>query len=302
MKKFLSIALALCLMLTLFAGCSSSSDGGSTPTNSAPTGDTNNSDGGSAESKYKISDFEGTWKLGSQNVACYTINAADKTVTAYADNGIVLGTFPVAETSDGIMLKMGFFGMVPLTDPTALTVTSVPTVSDYDIKGSYEMIYGEYLGSTLDITDDSHWTLEGETYTKGPDQGTYEIINGEAQLNPTKELGGTVYHKILGGGKVLQAYQPSSRVYIEKEYAATRDGQAMAYYFDLMTNKWADAEDESFTAEFTDKGKVLISGEEMGIWYPTTTGATAEFTDGSNQYVEFTDNGIEFYYKNFVRQ
>lgn len=298
MKKLLCLALALCMMLTLFAcggkpDAPAGDDKASTPSSSKPSGDT-------AELA-DIADFEGTWKLGSPLVDCYTVNAADKTVTAYAANGIVIGTFPVVATTEGIVLKMGGFGIVPLTDPTALTITTVPTVSSYDLVGKYEMFYGEYIGATLEIIDDSKWTLEGGGFDKGPDQGPYSIVNGEAHMSPTKELGGTVYHKILGGGKILQAYQPSSRVYIEKTYAEKSEGKTLKNYFDLLSNKWVASDDSSFTLEFTDKGRVLISGEEMGIWYPTATGATAEFTDGSNQYVEYTDDGINFYYKNFVR-
>lgn len=298
MKKLLCLALALCLMLTLFAcgGKTETPSGGdktSAPTNSEPSGET--------EELADIADFEGTWKLGSPLVACYTVNATDKTVTAYAANGIVIGTFPVVATTEGIVLKMGGFGIVPLNDPTALTITTVPTVSSYDLVGEYEMIYGEYLGATLSIVDDENWTLAGESYAKGPDQGPYNIVNGEAHLNPTKELGGTVYHKILGGGKVLKAYSPSNRVYIEKTYAEKSEGKTLKNYFDLLSNKWVDSADSNFTLEFTDKGRVIIAGEDMGIWYPTATGATAEFIDGSTQYVEYTDEGIEFYYKDFVR-
>ena len=298
MKKLLCLALALCLMLTLFAcggktDTPSGDDKTSTPTNSEPSGET--------EELADIADFEGTWKLGSPLVACYTVNATDKTVTAYAANGIEIGTFPVVATTEGIVLKMGGFGIVPLNDPTALTITTVPTVSSYDLVGEYEMIYGEYLGATLSIVDNKNWTLAGESYAKGPDQGPYDILNGEAQLSPTKELGGTVYHKILGGGKVLKAYQPSNRVYIEKTYAEKSEGKTLKNYFDLLSNKWVDSADSNFTLEFTDKGRVIIAGEDMGIWYPTATGATAEFIDGSTQYVEYTDEGIEFYYKDFVR-
>ena len=164
MKKLLCLALALCLMLTLFA-CSgktetpSGDDKTSAPTNSEPSGET--------EELADIADFEGTWKLGSPLVACYTVNATDKTVTAYAANGIAIGTFPVVATTEGIVLKMGGFGIVPLNDPTALTITTVPTVSSYDLVGEYEMIYGEYLGATLSIADDKNWTLAGESYAKG---------------------------------------------------------------------------------------------------------------------------------------
>ncbi len=295
MKKLLCVALALCLMLSLLAACGGDSapadDKTDAPSASNPAGNS----GTDTATKYSINDFEGTWKLGNGHVACYTVNAAEKTVTAYADNGIVIATFPVAETDEGVVLKMGAFGNITLKDPTELTVTAAPTATEYDLVGSYEMIYGEYIGATLNIISNNEWNLDA---TK-PDSGPYEITNGEAHFSPTKELGGTVYHKILGGGKVLMAYQPSNRVYVDKEYAKTDDGKAISNYFYLMKNKWVDSSDSNFTAEFTDKGRVLIAGEDMGLWYPTANGATAELIDGSTQEVKLTDTGIDFYYKNF---
>ncbi len=294
MKKLLCLAMAVCLMLTVLAACSGKTDAPADDKSSAPT--TSEPAGETAE-VVDIADYEGTWKLGNGTVACYTVNAAEKTVTAYADNGIVLGTFAAVPTAEGLVLKMGSFGLVTLKDPTTLTITTVPTVSNYYLSGTYEMIYGEYVGATLTM-EAANWTIDSESYD---DAGPYEVLNGEAVLSPSKELGGNVYHKILGGGKVLQAYQPSSRIYIEKEYAETENGKAMKNYYDLLMNNWVASDDESYTVEFSDKGRVLIAGVEMGIWYPTATGATAEFTDGSTQYVEFSDSGISFYYKDFVR-
>ncbi len=249
----------------------------------------------SAEVK-NISDFKGTWKLGNGTVFCYTINDKDNTVIAYAENGFTLGTFPVVATAEGVVLKMGELGNVTLKDPSTLTITAVPAVTDYSaIVGTYEMIYGEHVGAVLNMKE-STWDITSDKYN---DVGSYTIMDGEAVLSPTKELGGNVYHKILGGGKILEAYQPSSRIYVEKSFGATKVGKALRNYYDLIMNDWTCSD---YDVEFTDKGRVLIAGEEMGIWYPTTTGATAELSDGSTQYVEFTDNGINFYYKELTRK
>ncbi len=243
-----------------------------------------------------VSDFKGTWKLANGSVFCCTIDDADNTVTAYAENGFSLGTYPVVATEEGIVLKMGALGLVTLKDPSTLAPIEVPAATDYSvIVGVYEMIYGEHVGAVLDLKE-TNWTIDSEKYK---DTGNYEIMKGEAVLAPTKELGGSVYHKILGGGKILQAYQPSSRIYVEKSFGQTPVGKALTNYYDLIMNDWTSSD---YDVEFTDKGRVLIAGEDMGIWYPTSTGATAEFTDGSTQYVEFTDSGIKFFYNEFARK
>lgn len=306
MKKLLALLLAVCLMATLFAGCNSApaddssapkgDDKGSSATNPADKNDDTEADATVAN----IADFAGTWKHGTPWVACYTIDADNNTVTAYRDNGYVVGTFPVVATKEGIVLKMGTFGLVTLKSADDLVAAEVPEMVAPALAGDWNMIYGELSDDTyITFVDATEWTMTGNK----ADKGTYSIKdNGEVELSPTKELGGNVYHRVLGGGEVLEAYQPSSRIYVKKSTLETKEGQALANYYDLIMNKWVASDDANYTVTFTGNGQVEISGTNMGIWYPTSTGATVEMTDGSTQYVEFSDNGIDFYYKSFTRK
>lgn len=302
MKKIFALLLAVCLMATIFAGCSSTPADNS----SAPAGDNSttstpaNDNGGDTATLANIADYEGTWKLGSPYVDCYTINASNNTVTAYNANGIAVGTFPVVATAEGVDLKMGAFGMVSLKNPTDLVVAEIPDAVVPALSGDWNMIFGELSDDTfITFTSATEWTMTGNR----PDKGTYNITEENiVELSPTKELGGNVYHNVLGGGDVLQAYQPSSRVYVRKSALETNQGKALSYYYDLLMNSWVASDDANYKVTFTSDCKVEISGTEMGIWYPTATGATVEMNDGTNQYVEFTDNGIDFYYKSFVRK
>lgn len=292
MKKLLALVLALCLMVTLVAcgGTDTDGSGGGSSSDSSDTATVN------------ISDFEGVWKIQKGEVDTVKISAADSSVTAYDADGFVIATFPVAATDKAVVLKMGAFGEVSLEDATALTVTTVPSpAAAPDLVGDWTYLFGDLPEDTaLKIVDGEKFNITGSK----ADTGTYSFDdNDTVGLSPTKELGGAVTHEILGGGDILNAVSPSVRFYVRNAALTTDTGKAISNYYNLFANEWKD-EDGAITVEFKDNGKLFISGAEMGIWYPTATGASIEYQDGSKDDITVTDGKftLNYYGKDFSKQ
>ncbi len=295
MKKLLALVLALCLMVTLVA-C------GGTDTDNSSDGSSGGSSGGSDTATVNISDFEGVWKIEKGEVDTVKISAADSSVTAYDADGFVIATFPVIATDKAVVLKMGAFGEVSLEDATALTVTTVPTpAAKPDLVGEWTYLFGDLPEDTvLQVVDGEKFNITGSK----PDTGSYSFDdNDTAGLSPTKELGGAVTHEILGGGDILNAVNPSVRYYVRKAALSTDTGKALSNYYSLFANEWKDA-DGAISVEFKDNGKLFISGAEMGIWYPTATGASIEYQDGTKDDITVTDGkfNLAYYGKDFSKQ
>ncbi len=290
MKKIIALVMALMLMATLVA-C-----GGTDADNSAD----NSSKDDSAPATVSVADFEGVWKITKGEVDVVEISADDKSVTAYTADGFVIATFPVAETAEGLVLKMGAFGEVTLEDAASLTTASAPAPADKaDIKGDWEYIWGDLPEDTVLSIEDERFTISG---TKS-DSGTYIFKdNDTVGLSPTKELGGIVTHEILGGGNILNATDPSVRYYVKKSALSTDTGKAIKNYFELFANEWKDA-DGAIEVEFKDNGALFISGSQMGIWYPTATGASIEYQDGTKDDITVADGkfNLPYYGKDFSK-
>lgn len=296
MKKLLALLMAVCLMVTMLAACggntdNSSSEGSSSGT-SSPAGDT-------AATVADIADFEGTWKIEEGDVHTVKIDSAASSVTAYDADGFVIATFPAVATADGVVLKMGAFGEVTLKDPTALTITTVSApASAPDLTGNWTYIWGDLPDDTvLVVKDGGKFDITG---TKS-DTGDYSAKDNDTfSFSPTKELGGAVTHEVLGGGDILNATSPSVRYYVRESALSTDTGKALSNYYTLFANKWSDS-DAAMNVEFKDNGKIAISGADMGIWYPTATGATVEYDDGSKDEIVITDGSftLNYYSKTF---
>ncbi len=292
MKKFFAILLAVCLTLTLLAGC-----GGNTETPSD-----NNSGSGNGSTAIDVSAFGGVWKLGEGAVDIVKIDTASMTVTAYDANGYVISTFPVVATENGIVLKMGTVGEIELTDSTALTISAEPTATKApNYVGKYTYIAGDLPSDTaLEIGSDGKYVLSGSKADHGP----YQYSNMTVSLTPTIELLYAVDYNIIGGGNVLFAIADSGnkiRIFVKSD-ANTDIAKAVANQCHAMAFNWK-SDDGSMTIDFDEQGKVLFGGAQVGIYYPTTTGFTIEYSDGQTETVSFVNGGfaLSYYGKTFVK-
>lgn len=294
MKKIIALLLALCLMVT-FVACGETPNGSSDKDNSS-------TDSGSAE-VVNVADFKGAWKIDKGEVSVVDINDTDSSVTAYNADGFVIATFPAVATEKGLVLKMGAYGEVTLentVDLTSATITA-PT-NKADISGEWTYFFGDLPQDTvLNVKSDGTFVITGSK----ADSGTYSYTdNDTVGLSPSKELGGAVSHEVLGGGKILNATDPSVRYYVNTSALATDTGKAMKTYYELIANEWSDA-DGAVAIEFKNSGKIFISGAEMGIWYPTANGATIEYSDGENKDDITVNNGtfnLAYYGKDFSKK
>ncbi len=283
MKKLIALILAVCLFGTLVA-C-----GGSTTDNSStPSGQGSNS--GSAV--VNVADFAGCWKLQNGSVDTIKIDAATSTVTAYDANGYKISVFPVVATENGIVLKMGTLGNVTLEDATSLTITAEPMVTKQpEIVGKYTYITGDLPDDTaLEIKADGKYTLSGSNSDYGP----YTYKNMTVSLTPTTNLLWVVDYEVIGGGKILYS-EEKGRVFVSNSALSDNSVKAVANQCALMANEWK-AEDGSLSVTFDKNGKLLVSGAETAVWYPTATGATVEYTDGQTDYVEIKDGKVTLNY------
>lgn len=284
MKKILAILLALCLMGTM-AAC-----GGNDTDNSSDGSSSGNSS--VTDEVVNIADFEGVWKLDGAAAKIIKIDAANAQVTAYSENGIAYGTFAAVATADGLALKMGALGDVVVKSATELTVTALPTVTLPSIEGEWTYIWGDLPDDTsLSVTDGENFVING---TK-EDSGKYTISDNIIIMSPSGELGGGVSHEVIGGGDVLHATTPSERYYVRKSAMDTDTGKALYNYYTLIANAWSDA-DGSMSPVFGKDGKLLMSGSELGFWYPTAAGATVEYTDGSKDDIVIADGSFTLNY------
>ncbi len=266
----------------------------------------NSSDKNSSTSKPEedtadIKDFKGVWKLGKGKVDIIEINSGKKTVTAYDSNGYIISTFPVVETEEGIVLKMGAVGNVTLKEASSLSKASVPSVSkDPAYKGTYSFVGGDLPdGTGLEIKDDGKYEITGSKADHGP----YKYKDMTVTLTPTIELLYDVDYKIVGGGKVLYAVADGGnkvRVFIKSD--ASGEAKAVANQCYIKSFDWK-ATDGSMTLSFNDKGRVVFDGEEMGVYYPTEKGITVEYSDGSTENLEIKDGkfSLSFFGKTFEK-
>ena len=288
MKKFLAIVLSLCLMVTLLCSC----------------GQTENpsSDNSSANKEtVNVADFEGIWEIDNANAKIVKIDSAASTVTAYAENGIAIGTFAVKATDEGIVLKMGAFGEVTLKDATSLKITTVPAVSLPSITGKWDYVFGDLPDDTLlDITSENRFVINGSQ----ADYGNYEIRDNIISLSPTHELSGAISHVLAGGGDVLNATTPTVRYYVRESAMSTDTGKALYNYYKMFANKWAVSGDDTFTLEFKDNGTFNVAGTTSGIWYPTANGAGVEYLDGTKEDITVSNDAItlNYYAKTFNKK
>lgn len=281
MKKLIALVMALCLLFTL-AACG----GAEKPDESKP-------DGGNT---VNLADFEGVWKISEGDVEIVKIEGSS--VTAYTADGKLVGTFPVVATDKGAVLKMGAAGEVTLADATTLTVSAVPALADnIDVVGTWNFVYGTMPADTvMELKGDDTFTQTGEK----PDMGSWTYAGKNfISLAPTKQLFSDNEYEILGAGQVLY-HDGFQWVFVKAD--ANDIGKAAANQVVLSIGEWAAKDDSAFTVDFSDAGKILVSGSEMGIWYPTATGAKVEYTDGTVDDVtlsggEFT---LNYYGKTFV--
>ena len=283
MKKLFAVLLSLCLMCGVLTACG----GGEASSND------NNSDGTQA---VNIANFDGWWTAASVDAGAFKINASDSTVTAYAKNGYKIATFPCVAKTDGVELKMGAFGNVTVALED-LTVSAEPTVSEQvDIQK-------KWVGP-LNTEQYLEFNANGfKLFTTSEDYGTkYEVSADKTVVSfmGTKDLLSKKHYQIVGGGLMLIRvegtegdYKPSqhNELFIDESALATDKGKAIGNYYIFLTEKWADETGEN-TAEFADNGKFSLSGTEMGIWYPTATGAAVELADGTVDEVTLSDGSF----------
>ena len=283
MKKLLALIMALCLLFTLAAcgGGAETPDDGSKP------------DGGSA---VNLADFAGVWKISEGDVEFVKIEGA--TVTAYTADGKLIGSFPVVATDKGAVLKMGAAGEVTLADATTLTISTVPALAEnIDVIGTWNFCFGTMPADTvMKLNGDSSFTQTGEK----PDSGSWTHTDKNfVNLAPTKQLFSDNEYEILGAGQVLY-HDGFNGVFVKAD--ANDIGKAAANQLVLSLGEWAAKDDAAFTAAFDKSGKLLVSGSEMGIWYPTATGAKVEYTDGATDDITLADNEftLNYYGKTFA--
>ncbi len=276
MKKLLAIVLTLCLMCGLLAACGSNDKDGSSST---PSGD-------SAE-VVDIAEFEGVWKTDKVDAAAFKISAADSSVTTYAENGYPIATFPCVATAEGLVLKMGAFGEVTIKEASELTITAEPIISEIvDIKSSCKSPSYEEKYLNLEAYDVAANKGTYKGVFQNEDYGTYTFSADKTfiEFSPTKNLMSHPKYEILAGGKVF-VYAEWKDVFVEEGYFSTDEGKAMGYYCTAIVEEFGEA-------EFDAAGKFLLSGEAMGVWYPTATGITIEYTDGTTEEVDVTKDSI----------
>lgn len=285
MKKLLALIMALCLLFTL-AACG----GGETTNND----DNSNADGGNT---VNLADFEGVWKISQGEVD--TVKIEGNTVTAYTAKGYVIGSFPVVATDKGAVLKMGAAGEVTLEDATALTISTVPELAEnIDVAGTWNFVFGTMPEDTVMVlNNDKTFNMTGEK----PDLGTW-IYNKKNFINlaPTKQLFSDNEYEIIGAGQVLY-HDGFQWVFVKAD--ANDIGKAAANQMIFTLADWKATDDEAFTVKFEANGKILVSGAEMGIWYPTATGATVEYSDGNSDTLVYADGQftLNFYGKTFSK-
>ena len=282
MKKLLALIMALCLLFT-FAACG----GGDT----ADNGDDSNN----AEA-VNLADFAGVWKISQGDVEFVEISG--DAVTAYTADGKKIGTFPVVATSAGAVLKMGAAGEVTLEDATKLTVSAIPALTEnIDVVGTWNFVYGTMPSDTVMVlSNDDTFKQTGEKEDSG--SWFYKDKNF-INLAPTKQLFSDNEYEILGAGQVLY-HDGFQWIFVKAD--ANDIGKAAGYQVILTIGEWKATDDENFTVEFKDNGKVLVSGAEMGIWYPTATGATVEYSDGNSDDLSYADGqfSLNYYGKTFA--
>ena len=287
MKKLLALIMALCLLFTL-AACG----GNDTPSNGDDTpagGDVVN-----------LSDFEGVWKISQGEVETVKISASSATVTAYTADGFVISTFPVVATDKGAVLKMGSYGTVTLEDATALTITAEPAPTTApSVVGDWENVFAD------DLPDDAvlHFEANGgftQTGTK-LDSGSYAVKNSKLEINSANGIFGSISYELLAGGKVMVTTEKVRRIFVKKD--ASDAEKSIAYQNALVLGDWKATDDANFTVKFDANGKILISGAELGIWFPSAKGATVEYSDGGSDELSYANGEftLNYYGKTFAK-
>lgn len=296
MKKLFALILAMCMLCTVLSACGDSS---------ASSSDDSSKDSSSAASStvadadvVNIADYDGCWKLNNGTVGTVKIDAATSTVTAWNMNGYEIGTFKCVATAEGLVLKMGSYGLVTLNDASTLTITTEPFSAKPDLSGKWILNGNTADNVVLDLKSDGSFTISGNK----TDMGTYTVSNDVASITPTKDLGGTESHKIKGGAIVLHN-ENNGVWYVKEDSLSSNEGKSMTNYFTLYVNEWKST-DGSYTAEFANDGTVKVGGADAGIWYPTSAGATVEYSDGSTDYITFGTDGsftLNYYGKTFQK-
>lgn len=283
MKKLFAILLSLCLMCGLLAAC-----GG---------GEASSDDDASNDAQVvNLADFDGWWTAASVDAGAFKINASEGTVTAYAKNGYKIATFPCVAKTDGVELKMGAFGNVKVSLDD-LTISAEPTVSE-------QVDLLKKWNGPLNTEQYLEFTADGfKLFTTNEDYGTkYEVSADKTVVSfmGTKDLLSRKHYEIVGGGLMLVRVEGADgdykltehkELFVEEAALATDKGKAIGNYYIFLTETWSDETGEG-TAKFADNGKFLLSGTEMGIWYPTATGVAVELADGTVDELTLSDGSF----------